>query len=193
MLWIVLLLSAALSVVGVMMYNRLVISQNQYRYAFSQIGVQLQRRHDLIPNLVAAAKGYLKHENDTFTQVTQARNQAAGVLGGARPENAEAVAQLSAAETLLTQAVRSLMVQLEAYPDLQAAANMRQLAEEITSTENRIAFARQAYNDAAMGYNTLRQLFPHSIIAAYFGHRQPAQLLEFPDRAKHQVPPEVRF
>ena len=115
------------------------------------------------------------------------------MLGGARPENAEAVAQLSAAETQLTQAVRSLMVQIEAYPDLQAAANMRQLAEEITSTENRIAFARQAYNDAAMGYNTLRQLFPHSIVAAYCGHRQPAQLLDFPDRAKHQAPPEVQF
>ena len=192
MLWILLLLGAC-GVVGVMVYNRLVIAQNQYRNAFSQIGVQLQRRHDLIPNLVAAAKGYLKHENDTFTQVTQARNQAAGVLGGTRPENAEAVAQLSAAETQLIQAVRSLMVQIEAYPDLQAATNMRQLAEEITSTENRIAFARQAYNDAAMGYNTLCQLFPHKIIAAYFGHRQPAQLLDFPDRAKHQVPPEVRF
>ena len=95
MLWILLLLGAC-GVVGVMVYNRLVIAQNQYRNAFSQIGVQLQRRHDLIPNLVAAAKGYLKHENDTFTQVTQARNQAAGVLGGTRPENAEAVAQLSA-------------------------------------------------------------------------------------------------
>lgn len=140
MLWILLLLGTC-GVVGVMVYNRLVIAQNQYRNAFSQIGVQLQRRHDLIPNLVAAAKGYLKHENDTFTQVTQARNQAAGVLGGTRPENAEAVAQLSAAETQLTQAVRSLMVQIEAYPDLQAAANMRQLAEEITSTENRIAFS----------------------------------------------------
>ena len=192
MLWILLLLGAC-GVVGVMVYNRLVIAQNQYRNAFSQIGVQLQRRHGLIPNLVATAKGYLKHENDTFTQVTQARNQAADVLGGARPENAEAVAQLSAAETQLTQAVRSLMVQIEAYPDLQAAANMRQLAEEITSTENRIAFARQAYNDAAMGYNTLRQLFPHSIVADYCGHRQPAQLLDFPDRAKHQAPPEVQF
>ena len=161
MLWILLLLGAC-GVVGVMVYNRLVIAQNQYRNAFSQIGVQLQRRHDLIPNLVAAAKGYLKHENDTFTQVTQARNQAAGVLGVTRPENAEAVAQLSAAETQLTQAVRSLMVQIEACPDLQAAAKMR-------------------------------QLFPHSIVADYCGHRQPAQLLDFPDRAKHQAPPEVQF
>jgi len=169
MLWIVLLLSAALSVVGVMVYNRLVISQNQYRNAFSQIGVQLQRRHDLIPNLVAAAKGYLKHENDTFTQVTQARNQAAGVLSVARPENAEAVAQLSAAETLLTQAVRSLMVQLEAYPDLQAAANMRQLAEEITSTENRIAVARKDYIASVQEYNKLIRTFPTNIIARIVG------------------------
>ncbi|WP_225748323.1 LemA family protein [Eikenella sp. Marseille-P7795] len=193
MLWIIILLPAALIVVGVMVYNRLVIAQNQYRNAFSQIGVQLQRRHDLIPNLVETTKGYLKHESDTFTQVTQARSQAAGALGSARPENAEAVRQLSAAEAQLTQAIRSLMVQIEAYPELQASANMQQLAEEITSTENRIAFSRQAYNDAAMHYNTLRQLFPHSLIAANFGHRQPAQLLEFPDRAKHQAPPAVRF
>lgn len=192
MLWIILLL-AALGVVGVMVYNRLVIAQNQYRNAFSQIGVQLQRRHDLIPNLVETAKGYLKHESDTFTQVTQARSQAAGALGNARPENPEAVNQLSAAETLLTQAIRSLMVQIEAYPELQAAANMQQLAEEITSTENRIAFARQAYNDAAMHYNTLRQLFPHSIVAEHFGHRAPAQLLEFADGGKLQEPPAVRF
>ncbi len=192
MLWIILLL-AALGVVGVMVYNRLVIAQNQYRNAFSQIGVQLQRRHDLIPNLVETAKGYLKHESDTFTQVTQARSRAAGALGNARPENPEAVNQLSAAETQLTQAIRSLMVQIEAYPELQAAANMQQLAEEITSTENRIAFARQAYNDAAMHYNTLRQLFPHSIVAEHFGHRAPAQLLEFADGGKLQEPPAVRF
>lgn len=192
MLWIVLLL-AALGVVGVMAYNRLVIAQNQYRNAFAQIGIQLQRRHDLIPNLVETAKGYLKHESDTFTQVTQARSQAASALGNARPENPEAVNQLSATETLLTQAIHGLMVQIESYPELQAAANMQQLAEEITSTENRIAFARQAYNDAAMNYNTLRQLFPHSIIASHFGHRDPAQLLEFADGTTTQKPPTVHF
>ena len=183
MAWLLLLLIIAAAVVAVLIYNRLVGARNGYQNAFAQIGVQLKRRHDLIPNLAETAKAYLKHENDTFTQVSEARNQAAALLAAATPENTAALAQ----------ALRAVQVQLEAYPELQAAANMRQLAEEIASTENRIAFARQAYNDAVMEYNTLIQMFPHNLIAAQTGHGRPVQTLEFEDAADLAQAPQVSF
>ncbi|MDO4434359.1 MAG: LemA family protein [Alysiella sp.] len=179
---------------GILIYNRLVLGRNACQNAFAQIGVQLKRRHDLIPNLVETARAYLQHESTTLEKVTQARNHAASCLKQALPENATGIAALAEAENALTQAVRSLMIQVEAYPELQAAENMRQLSEEITSTENRVAFARQAYNDAVMSYNTLRQMFPHNLIAAWFGHTQDAVLLTIPDSAAMaQNPPKISF
>lgn len=194
MAWLVwLVLPAVLAGFAVMVYNRLVQAQNRCRNAFAQIGVQLKRRHDLIPNLVAAVKGYLKHENETLTQVTQARNQAAASLPAADPADPAALRQLAAAENGLSRALHGLQVQIEAYPELKAAETMQQFAEEMASTENRITFARQAYNDAVMEYNTLRQVFPNNLLAAAFGHRQDAPLLEFDDAAALGQTPQVRF
>ena len=190
MAWSILIFLLLAACVAVLVYNRLVQARNSFQNAFSQIGVQLTRRHDLVPNLVETAKGYLKHESDTFARVTQARNQAAAALPSATPQN---TAELAQAENLLMQALRAVQVQLEAYPELQAAENMRLLSEEIAGTENRVAFARQAYNDAAMEYNTLIQMFPHNLIAAQTGHKQPAALLEFDDMADISQTPQVRF
>lgn len=194
MAWLVwLLLLAVAAGLLVMVYNRLVQAQNRYRNAFAQIGVQLKRRHDLIPNLLAAVKGYLKHESETLEQVAQARNQAAASLPAADPASPAALQQLAAAENRLSGALRGLQVQIEAYPELKAAETMQQFAEEMASTENRITFARQAYNDAVMEYNTLRQVFPNNLLAAVFGHRQDAPLLEFDDAAALGQAPQVRF
>lgn len=194
MAWLVwLLLLAVLAGFAVMVYNRLVQAQNRYRNAFAQIGVQLKRRHDLIPNLVAAVTGYLKHENETLEQVTQARNRAAASLPAADPASPAALQQLASSENQLSRALRGLQVQIEAYPELKAAENMQQFAEEMASTENRITFARQAYNDAVTDYNTLRQVFPNNLLAAWFGHRQDAPLLEFDDAAALEPAPQVRF
>ncbi|EGY52965.1 LemA family protein [Neisseria shayeganii] len=194
MAWLVwLLLLAVAAGLPVMVYNRLVQAQNRYRNAFAQIGVQLKRRHDLIPNLLAAVKGYLKHESETLEQVAQARNQAAASLPAADPASPAALQQLAAAENRLSGALRGLQVQIEAYPELKAAETMQQFAEEMASTENRITFARQAYNDAVMEYNTLRQVFPNNLLAAAFGHRQDAPLLEFDDAAALGQAPQVRF
>lgn len=192
-LLVVLMTAVLLVFVVVMIYNRLVQAKNEYQNAFSQIGVQLKRRHDLIPNLVETARGYLQHESGTLEKVTEARNLAAACLNSAQPANPANLAALAEAETALTQALRGLMVQVEAYPELQAAANMRQLSEEITGTENRVAFARQAYNDSVMTYNTLIQMFPHNLIAAQFGHNQAASLLEFTDAADLAAAPAVKF
>ncbi|QMT39837.1 LemA family protein [Neisseria shayeganii] len=194
MAWLVwLLLLAVAAGLPVMVYNRLVQAQNRYQNAFAQIGVQLKRRHDLIPNLLAAVKGYLKHESETLEQVAQARNQAAASLPAADPASPAALQQLAAAENRLSGALRGLQVQIEAYPELKAAETMQQFAEEMASTENRITFARQAYNDAVMEYNTLRQVFPNNLLAAAFGHRQDAPLLEFDDAAALGQAPQVRF
>lgn len=194
MAWLVwLLLLAVAAGLPVMVYNRLVQAKNRYRNAFAQIGVQLKRRHDLIPNLLAAVKGYLKHESETLEQVAQARNQAAASLPAADPASPAALQQLAAAENRLSGALRGLQVQIEAYPELKAAETMQQFAEEMASTENRITFARQAYNDAVMEYNTLRQVFPNNLLAAAFGHRQDAPLLEFDDAAALGQAPQVRF
>jgi len=176
------------SVVGV--FNKLVTYRNRYKNAFAQIEVQLKRRHDLIPNLVETAKGYMAHERGTLDAVVQARNQAAAGLQrvAGDPTDAEAVKGLSSAEGALSGAVGRLFAVMEAYPDLKASENMRQLSEELTSTENKVAFSRQAFNDAATAYNTYKQSFPAVVLAGTFGHTQDAALLEFDSQAIAEAP-----
>lgn len=176
-------------------YNRLVSLKNRFENAFAQIEVQLKRRHDLIPNLVETAKGYLNHERETLESVIEARNTAAAGLkaAAANPGSAKAIADLGGAEGALTQAMGRLNVVMEAYPDLKASQNMQQLSEELTSTENKVAFARQSFNDAVMHYNTYRQSFPPVAVAGMFGHGQDASLLAFEDSAQIQVAPKVSF
>jgi len=175
-------------VVGI--FNRLVTYRNLYKNAFAQIEVQLKRRYDLIPNLVETAKGYMAHERGTLEAVIQARNQAAGGLQKAAqdPGNAEAIKGLAAAEGVLSGTIGRLFALAEAYPDLKANQNMMQLSEELRSTENRVAFARQAFNDSATAYNTYKQSFPPVLFAAMFGHAQDATLLEFGSEPIQQAP-----
>ncbi len=174
-------------------YNGLVTLRNRFKNAFAQIDVQLKRRHDLIPNLVEVAKGYLKHERETLEAVIAARNQAvsAQAKAAADPSDAGAVRQLMAAEGQLTGTLGRLFALSEAYPDLKANATMMQLSEELTSTENKVSFARQAYNDAVTGYNTAREVFPSSLIAG-FGNFQAAQLYEIENPAERE-PVKVAF
>ncbi len=176
-------------VLAVGIYNRLVTSRNGYKNAFAQIDVQLTRRHDLIPNLVETAKGYLAHERNTLEAVITARNTAVTGLkaAAANPGDPAAVQQLAGAENALTGALGRLFALAEAYPDLKANSNMMQLSEELTSTENKVAFARQAFNDAVMSYNNAREMFPNSVIAGMFNF-QPAQLLEIEAPQKREVP-----
>ncbi|MGB3611181.1 MAG: LemA family protein [Cellvibrio sp.] len=180
-------------VIGI--YNKLVTLKNRYQNAFSQIEVQLKRRYDLIPNLVETAKAYLKHERETLEAVISARNQAMAGLkaAAAEPGSATAMQQLAGAENLLTNAMGRLNVVMEAYPDLKASQNMMQVSEELTSTENKVAFSRQAFNDAVTAYNTYRQTFPPVFFANMFGHSQDAALLEFADSAEIQSAPKVSF
>jgi LemA protein len=179
----------------VSIYNKLVTLKNRYVNAFSQIEVQLKRRYDLIPNLIETAKGYMAHERGTLEAVIAARNQAmAGLSAAAKePGNANAMEQLGAAERALGGALGRLNVVMEAYPDLKANQNMMQLSEELTSTENRVAFARQSYNDQVTAYNTYKQSFPPVLLAATFGHAADAALLEFADHAVIQEAPKVKF
>lgn len=179
----------------VAIYNKLVAFKNQYLNAFAQIEVQLKRRYDLIPNLIETAKGYIAHERETLEAVVNARNQAIAGLkaASADPTNAAAMQELASAEGALGGALARLNVVVEAYPDLKANENMMQLSEEITTTENRVAFARQAYNDQIMEYNTYRQSFPPVIFASMFGHPTDAALLEFEDSEAIQAAPKVSF
>jgi LemA protein len=179
---------------GVGIYNRLVMLKNRFENAFSQIEVQLKRRYDLIPNLVETAKGYMAHERETLEAVIQARNQAVGGLrqAAAKPGDAQAMQALAGAEQMLTGALGRLFALAEAYPDLKANQNMMQLSEEITSTENKVAFARQAYNDSVMQYNTYRQSFPPVVFAGMLGHAHDAELLDFDD-AQIAEAPKVKF
>ena len=173
----------------IMLYNRLVVARNVFRNAFAQIDVQLTRRYDLIPNLVETARGYIKHERETLEAVVQARNTASAGLkaAAADPGNAAAVQQLAGAETQLGGALGRLMAVVEAYPDLKANQTMMQLSEELTSTENKVAFARQAYNDAVMSYNNHREVFPASMVAGTFGF-QPAQQLDVAKPEMREAP-----
>jgi LemA protein len=180
-------------VVVVAIYNRLVALRNRFKNAFAQIDVQLKRRYDLIPNLVKVAREYIKHERETLEAVIAARNQAAGAVkqAAADPGNAAAMSGLVAAEGVLAGTLGRLFALVESYPDLKANQNMMQLSEEMSSTENRIAFARQAFNDAVMTYNTSREVFPAVLFAGLFGF-QPAELLEMEDKQQRQ-PPDVSF
>lgn len=193
--WIIIIIAVIVLVWAISIYNNLVRLKNQYQNAFAQIEVQLKRRYDLIPNLVETAKAYLKHESETLEAVVAARNQAAGALkqAAADPSNANAMQGLGGAESALGSALGRLNVVMEAYPDLKANQNMMQVSEELTSTENRVAFSRQAFNDAVMGYNTYRQSFPPVVFASFFGHPKDASLLEFADSAAIQAAPKVQF
>ncbi|WP_347905706.1 LemA family protein [Pseudomonas purpurea] len=180
-------------VIGI--YNTLVSRRNEWRNAFAQIEVQLKRRYDLIPNLVETAKAYLNHERGTLEAVTAARNLALSGLqaAAAEPDNARHLAQLGLADGALNSALSRLSVTLEAYPDLKGSQNMQQLSEELTSTENKVAFARQAFNDAVMAYNTYKQMFPPVLLAGAFGHGSDASLLTFADSPLIQAAPKVSF
>jgi LemA protein len=187
--WIFLAIIVGVALLAISIYNRLVAGRNRYKNAFAQIDVQLTRRYDLIPNLVEVAKGYIKHERETLEAVISARNLAvAGLKEASRdPSDPAAMKKLAEAEQGLSGALGRLFALSEAYPDLKANQNMMQLSEELTTTENKVAFARQAYNDAVMLYNTLRESFPNNFFAAWFSFR-PAELLEIEDEEKRTVP-----
>jgi LemA protein len=177
----------AFMVIGI--YNKLVSLRNAFKNAFAQIDVQLKRRYDLIPNLVNTAKAYMSHEKDTLEAVIQARNQAssASQAAAANPENAAAMQSLLGAEAALGGAMSKLLVTVERYPDLKANETMLQLMEELTSTENKVAFYRQAYNDSVMTYNTARETFPNVLIAGPFGF-QAAVLFEIQNEVEREAP-----
>lgn len=177
----------------VVIYNNLVSLRNQFKNGFAQIDVQLQRRHDLIPNLVEAAKGYLEHEKSTLTQVMQARNNAVSAQKDAAkdPGDGTKIQRLGSAENLLTKALANFYAVSENYPELKANETIQQLMEELSSTENRVAFARQAYNDGVMSYNIFREKFPNNLVAGMFAFKETAQLqLETPEARQA---PKVSF
>jgi LemA protein len=176
-------------------FNQLVSLRNRYKNAFAQIEVQLKRRYDLIPNLIETAKGYMKHERETLDAVISARNAASSGLEAAKknPGDASVMDTLAQAEGQLAGALSRFNMVMEDYPDLKANENMMQLSEELTSTENRVAFARQSFNDSVMQYNTYKQSFPQNFFAGPFGHAADASLLEFEDSAEFQAPPKVSF
>lgn len=190
---VVLVIGLLVVIWGISVYNNLVALRNRFKNAFSQIDVQLKRRFDLIPNLVEAVKGYMAHERGTLEAVIQARNQAvsASAKAAADPGDAGAIRGLMAADAALTGGLGRLFALAEAYPQLKADQNMRQLQEELTSTENKVAFARQAYNDAVMVYNTAREVFPAVVVANFcsFGAAQP---YEIENTAERQAP-QVKF
>ena len=195
LLVLLVVIAAGLALWGVGIYNGLITARNAYKNAFAQIDVQLQRRFDLIPNLVETVKGYMRHERETLEAVTQARNLAQAGLSAAKadPGDPAAMAQLAQSQGMLNSALGRLLAVSEAYPDLKASQNMMQLTEELTSTENKVAFARQAYNDSVMAYNNRREVFPSSVLAGMFNFKEAA-LLDIPaDRAEVREVPKVSF
>jgi LemA protein len=186
--WITITVIAVIAIYLVIIYNGLVALRNRVKNGFSQIDVQLQRRYDLIPNLVETAKGYMKHERETLEAVIQARNaaQSAANHASGNPVDGAAIRDLAGAEAVLGSAMGKFFALAEAYPDLKANQNMMQLQEELASTENRIAFSRQAYNDAVMAYNTKRESFPDVLVANNFGFKE-AQMLELEDKEARKV------
>jgi LemA protein len=183
------LLAVIILVWGISIYNGLVVGRNRYKNAFAQIDVQLKRRYDLIPNLVETAKGYMKHEQETLERVIQARNQAynASSKAAADPSDAAAMGNLNKSEGELTGMLSRLMVVVEQYPDLKANQNMLALQEELTSTENKVSFSRQGYNDAVTNYNNNREVFPSSIVTGMFNFA-PAVLFEVENISERQAP-----
>lgn len=173
----------------VSIYNKLIQLKNRFKNAFAQIDVQLKRRYDLIPNLVETAKGYMKHERQVLEAVIKARNQASGAMekAAADPGNSEAIQALVGAESTLTGTLGRLFALVEAYPDLKANQNMMQVSEELTTTENKVSFARQAFNDAVMAYNTAREIFPNNIVAKMFAFNE-AQLFEIDVEVEREAP-----
>ena len=192
-IWIFIAVVVAVVAWAISIYNGLVASRNQYKNAFAQIDVQLKRRYDLIPNLVETAKGYLKHERETLEAVIRARNAAVSAVqvAGASPGNPAAMQQLSQADGALNGVLGRLFALSESYPDLKANQNMMQLTEELTSTENKISFARQAYNDSVMTFNTDREVFPNNLIAGMFNF-SPAELFVV-DKPEQKDAPKVSF
>ncbi|MDH3400878.1 MAG: LemA family protein [Chromatiales bacterium] len=185
------LIAIAVFLIGI--YNKLVNLRNAVKNGFAQIDVQLTRRHDLIPNLVEVAKGYMKHERETLEAVITARNTAVAGLknASANPSDAGSIKELAGAETMLTGALSKLFALAEAYPDLKANQNMLALQEELSSTENKIAFSRQAFNDTVMSFNNARENFPNNLVANFFNFK-PAELLEIEAPEKRAVP-DVSF
>ena len=184
----------AIIFIVITVYNKLVALKNRFENAFAQIDVQLKRRYDLIPNLVETAKAYMQHEKGTLEAVIAARNTAlAGLQAAHGKPDATAIKNLSAAEGQLQSAMGKFQMVMEDYPDLKANTNMMQLSEELTSTENKVAFSRQSYNDSVMEYNTYKQSFPAVVFAGMFGHVNDATLLEFEDKALIQEAPKVSF
>jgi LemA protein len=192
--WIILALVVAFAIFAITIYNRLVALRNRYKNAFAQIDVQLKRRYDLIPNLVEAAKGYLAHERQTLEAVIAARGAAvtAAQRAAQAPGDPAAMTGLAQAEGALGGALGRLLAVFENYPDLKANQNILQVQEELTSTENKVAFARQGYNDTVMSYNTQRETFPDSVVAGLFGFKE-ATLLESTESPEERKAPKVKF
>ena len=192
--WIFLVIVVAIAGWAVAIYNGLVTLRNRFKNGFAQIDVQLKRRYDLIPNLVETAKGYIKHERETLEAVTKARTAAvsAAAAAAAKPGDPAAMQGLAQAEGALTGVLGRLFALAESYPDLKANQNMLALQEELSSTENKVAFSRQAFNDSVMEYNTKRESFPDNIFAGMFGFG-PAELLQATESAEERKAPQVKF